>query len=85
MANAMMMRRRERGSTVELRGREIARLDATAGTNDHQAVELLPKAFDRLQGNDTAQVWILGDQVVSDVRRLLAAGREAPGREPKFY
>ncbi|MGZ4971864.1 MAG: hypothetical protein ACXWDN_03820, partial [Limisphaerales bacterium] len=49
------------------------------------ARELLPNTLDRLANSDSQQVWILGDAVHPEVRRLVDAGSEAPRREVDLY
>lgn len=47
--------------------------------------DLLPGTIMRLKGNTWEQVWILGDDVSSEVRSLVDAGEQAPTTLPKIY
>lgn len=47
--------------------------------------ELLPGTITRLAGNRSDQMWILGDDVASDVRSLVEAGKAAPSLAPNPY
>ena len=49
------------------------------------AGELLPNTLDQLEGSDSRQVWILGDAVHDEVRRLVDAGSAAADREADLY
>ena len=44
------------------------------------ARELLPAALKNIANSSIAQIWVLGDSVAPGVRRLLAAGTDAPDR-----
>lgn len=47
--------------------------------------ELLPGTIERLSGNRSEQVWILGDDVDDDVKSLIEAGEKAPSLAGNFY
>lgn len=47
--------------------------------------ELLPDAVARLVGNEHNQVWILGDEVSTEVREFVEAGLGALGKAPQAY
>ncbi len=47
--------------------------------------ELLPNTLSRLSTSDSQQVWILGDAVQPEVKRLVAAGCAAANREANIY
>ena len=49
------------------------------------AEELLPNALDQLATVSSQQVWILGDTVDPEVRRLVEAGNAAANREADLY
>lgn len=49
------------------------------------ADELLPNTLAHLDGNDARQVWILGDAVVPEMHRLIAAGVDARSSESAYY
>lgn len=49
------------------------------------ARELLPNTLSQLATSDSQQVWILGDAVQPEVRRLVAAGRAASDQEVDLY
>lgn len=49
------------------------------------ADELLPNTLRQLSAGDSQQVWILGDAVQPDVRRLVAAGTSAASVEAGLY
>lgn len=49
------------------------------------ADELLPNTLRQLSAGHSQQVWILGDAVQPDVRRLVAAGTAAAGIEAGLY
>ena len=47
--------------------------------------DLLPGTIKRLKGNTWEQLWILGDDVSSEVRSLVDAGKQAPTKLPTNY
>lgn len=49
------------------------------------ARELLPNTLDQLIDSDSYQIWVLGDPVHSQVRRLVAAGSSAASQEAGLY
>lgn len=49
------------------------------------ADEILPNTLRQLRDGDSEQTWILGDEVLPEVRRLVAAGLKAPITQAKLY
>jgi len=49
------------------------------------AREILPGTFDRLAGNIHQQIWILGDTVSEEVKKLISAGVNAPDKIALHY
>lgn len=57
----------------------------TAWTLADAARDLVPGALRNLDGNAHEQVWILGDEVDTEVARLIEAGLAAPSHVPTAY